>query len=178
MIRGNGGRLTRWIAPVTQVPGAAALALPTPRAAKRSVAIVVALTALLATLALTAPSAQATAGSCWTSGTVNTPDFGVKPKRWCNNTPGAPVYSVVDLRYPHYTGHMYSNPSYFVCQVPGAANPHTTNSDGSVNSNHFWLYTQADTAVEGSSHWGFMPATYVWQGANEQAVPGVPWCGG
>jgi hypothetical protein len=113
---------------------------------------------------------------------VNTPDFGVKTKRYCNNFTSAPVYSVVDLRYPHGTGYMYSNPSWFICQVIGAENPRTHNNDGSVNTNFFWLYTKADTAVHDvtnpSSHWGWMPATYVLQGRNNAAVPGVPNCGG
>lgn len=98
------------------------------------------LTAASAVLA-TAGSATATAQAapCW-------------PKSgsyfyWCNNIPGAPVYSPKDFKT--VVGYMHSNPSWFQCRYeygPNHGGPHPTR----------WLYTQADNGA-----WGHMNDNHI-----------------
>jgi hypothetical protein len=142
----------------------------------RLVGTLAAVAAAAGTLVVTATTAEAVARSCSTRGTYNAPIFGNRPLRWCDNRYWAPVYSLPELSYPHGTGHMKTTRSWFICQDFYGDNPETRNSNGKVNANNWWLYTKADTVVEGSSKWGWMPATYVLQGANDMPVPGIPYC--
>jgi hypothetical protein len=75
------------------------------------------------------------------------------------------------------SGYMYrADDVWVVCQKSGRANPVIQG-----NTNTYWLYTQGDLArtnAYGYTHgWGYLPATAVSQGGQNQAVPGVPLCG-
>jgi hypothetical protein len=62
-----------------------------------------------------------------------------------------------------------------ICQKQGRANPVIQN-----NTNTWWLYTKGDPArpnIYRYAHgWGYLPATAVSQGGQDQKVPGVPVC--
>jgi hypothetical protein len=75
-----------------------------------------------------------------------------------------------NCRWP--TGYLYAGTNWVVCQFPGADNPRF----GTSHHNHYWLLTQGDVGYNGSDAWGYIPATVVSYGGNEQPIPGVPPC--
>lgn len=77
----------------------------------------------------------------------------------------------IDYRHE---GLLYAGSNWVICQRTGRTNP-TTTSNGHTNTNHWWLYTQGDVGYHDAG-WGWIPATYVTQGGNNAAVPGVPAC--
>jgi eukaryotic-like serine/threonine-protein kinase len=68
-----------------------------------------------------------------------------------------------------------SNSVWVMCQFQGRSNPVV-----SGNMNTWWLYTQADTSRANthgySAAWGYLPATVMTEGGQNDAVPGVPAC--
>jgi hypothetical protein len=128
-----------------------------------------------------APSAQAAPGSCGTSQQTVGPDTVLhvtwNPIYFCDSWLRAPIYAQPD-RNSQVIGYMYAGRNWYVCQqfngTPSGANP-PTSSGGQTNRNHWWLYTQGDevAAQPGRQAWGFVPATYITQGGQEQPVPGV-----
>lgn len=67
--------------------------------------------------------------------------------------------------------------AWVICQYQGRANP-TIQGD----TNTWWLYTKGDVARDNAfgytRAWGYLPATAAAQGGRNQAIPGVPTCGG
>ncbi|SNQ50258.1 Serine/threonine protein kinase [Frankia canadensis] len=64
-----------------------------------------------------------------------------------------------------------------ICQVNGRANPVVQG-----NTNTWWLYTEGDGARANapgySGAWGYLPATVVKGGGQNEPIPGVPTCSG
>jgi hypothetical protein len=76
------------------------------------------------------------------------------------------------------SGYMYQSSQVWVlCQFNGAQNPVING-----NTNTWWLYTQGDVALSNAEGfpdaWGYLPATAVSQGGQNEAIPGVPECSG
>jgi hypothetical protein len=74
------------------------------------------------------------------------------------------------------SGYMYAaSDVWVICQIRGRANPVVQG-----NTNTWWLYTQGDASrsnTHGYSHaWGYLPATVVSQGGQNEPIPGVPEC--
>jgi hypothetical protein len=74
------------------------------------------------------------------------------------------------------SGYMAKSSSVWViCQLNGRANPEMQG-----NTNTWWLYTQADSSRANAhgytSAWGYLPATAVSYGGQNEAIPGVPVC--
>jgi hypothetical protein len=74
------------------------------------------------------------------------------------------------------SGYMYEAATVWViCQLNGRANPVVQG-----NTNTWWLYTQGDvsrTNTHGYTRaWGYLPATVVSQGGQNEPIPGVPVC--
>jgi hypothetical protein len=74
------------------------------------------------------------------------------------------------------SGFMYeARSSWVICQIRGRANPVVRG-----NTNTWWLYTKADGARSNAhgyeNAWGYLPATAVSQGGQNEPVPGVPVC--
>ena len=126
------------------------------------------------------PSAAQAAGSC-TAGPYRTEPIGVVvPTRWCPTWHGTTVYYWPDVAnsatVPSTTGqagYLYAGTNWVVCQFYGAPNPRF----GTSYHNHYWLLTQGDVGYN-SDGWGYIPATVVSYGGNEQPIPGVPQCNG
>lgn len=66
---------------------------------------------------------------------------------------------------------------WVICQLQGRANPVFQG-----NTNTWWLYTQGDASRSNgygyTKAWGYLPATAVAQGGQNEPVPGVPACSG
>ncbi|WP_052914619.1 hypothetical protein [Protofrankia coriariae] len=64
---------------------------------------------------------------------------------------------------------------WVVCQLQGRANPVVQG-----NTNTWWLYTQGDSSRPNTHGytvaWGYLPATVVAQGGQNEPIPGVPTC--
>jgi hypothetical protein len=76
------------------------------------------------------------------------------------------------------SGYMYQASSVWViCQYNGRANPVVQG-----NTNTWWLYTQGDASRSNthgySAAWGYLPATVVTVGGQNEPIPGVPTCSG
>lgn len=74
------------------------------------------------------------------------------------------------------SGYMYAaHDVWVICQKSGRPNPIIQG-----NTNTYWLYTQGDLArPNGYGYrygWGYLPATAIKQGGQNQAIPGVPIC--
>jgi serine/threonine-protein kinase len=101
--------------------------------------------------------------------------FGVR--FYCGTYAGSAVYANPTGSDPlDDSGFMSaSNSVWVVCQVKGRANPVVAG-----NTNTWWLYTQGDRAAANthgySGGWGYLPATVVKQGGQNEAIPGVDTC--
>ncbi len=148
--------------------------------ARRAAVSVAALAVAAAGLIGLTPSTAQAAGSCTPGPKRTEPIHVVVPTKWCPTWRGTTVY------YYEYvangggvpttsgqSGYLYAATNWMVCQFPGADNPHY----GGYH-NHYWLLTQGDVGYGGSDAWGYIPATVVSYGANEQPIPGVPQCNG
>ncbi len=111
---------------------------------RRTIAGALAAGALAVAAAGTSAGTAEAATACWHSGT-----------HWyCNNVSGAPVYKPTIMFYTTVSskdivGHMYSNPSWFVCRDdtgPYVGGPHP----------HRWVWTKADNGA-----WGYMKDTAI-----------------
>ncbi len=75
------------------------------------------------------------------------------------------------------TGELYAGSNWMACQwnFKGYSNPPV----GSAR-NTWWMWTKGDKVLKFpyAEGWGWFPATYVSQGANNSAVPGVAKCAG
>ena len=119
------------------------------------------------------PSAtHAAPGSCWAGPTV-TDWLGRKHQtRVCPTWTGT---NLLDIPQEGTTkvGYLNAGNNWVVCQSYGGANPQLGGT-----RNHWWLYTQADT-VSGYPErkgWGWLPATAVSYGGDEEPIPDVPAC--
>jgi hypothetical protein len=128
-----------------------------------------------------AQPAQA-ASYCTASNQPVTDDVGnyFAKRYYCSTYTGSAVYGNIGSWQAGQplddTGYMYASSSVWViCQYNGRPNPVIQG-----NTNTWWLYTQGDVArpnQQGYTHaWGYLPATAVSQGGQNQPVPGVPTC--
>ncbi|MGQ4390242.1 hypothetical protein [Streptomyces sp. SAS_270] len=118
----------------------------------KSVAAAAAAVGLAAGLVVATAPASAAASGCWYQGS----------HWWCNNVSGAAVYEPAPTNgVPHadvVVGHMYSNPSWFVCyreDGPYVGGPHP----------YRWVFTKADNGV-----WGYMKDTSIYSETNPLPV--------
>ncbi|MDT3438070.1 MULTISPECIES: serine/threonine-protein kinase [unclassified Pseudofrankia] len=123
------------------------------------------------------------AGESCASSAVTTTDY--RNRSWstryvCRTYVGSAVYANVRTSDGSLDDSGYmdaANQVWVICQYQGRANPTIQG-----NTNTWWLYTQGDTARDnafGYTHaWGYLPATAVAQGGQNEAIPGVPSCGG
>ena len=138
--------------------------------------------ALTVPLAFVIGPQTAQAGSSCTKANQAVTDYAGKsfPYRYyCSTYVGSPVYANIAAGTKAAlddSGYMYQASSvWVVCQVKGAADPVIQG-----NTNTWWLYTQGDVARSNAygygRAWGFLPATAVSQGGQNQPVPGVATC--
>ena len=140
---------------------------------------VLAALATFVALAVALPSSASAASTCWREARSVTDDIGnsFTYRYHCSTYVGSPVYANPWNTAPlDDSGYMYAaSDVWVVCQKSGRANPTIQG-----NTNTYWLYTQGDVAranAYGYTHaWGYLPATAVSQGGQNQAVPGVPIC--
>ncbi|MGH8906424.1 MAG: protein kinase domain-containing protein [Egibacteraceae bacterium] len=101
---------------------------------------------------------------------------------YCSTDVGSELYGNIDRSQDNEplddTGFVNEAPGVWViCQRQGRANPTIQG-----NTNTWWLYTQGDrggskpNAYGYSGSWGYLPATAVAQGNQNEPVPGVPIC--
>ena len=168
------------VTPVTLAPAKSGTGtLMTPRSSRPSrtpwsaAAVVAVLAALMA-----APGASA-ADSCQArSGSVT--DYQGRtfsPLYHCSTYVGSAVYAnPFDSSPLDDSGYMNAAADVWViCQKQGRANPVIQG-----NTNKWWLYTQGDAARANAygytGGWGYLPATAVSQGGQNEQIPGVPTC--
>ncbi len=82
------------------------------------------------------------------------------------------TYAEPDPSSERESGHLPVGAHWFACQRQGKENPTTYNRDGALNHNVWWLWTKG----EGDRAWGWIPATFVVQSGDNEAVRGVPFC--
>ncbi|MBL7499241.1 serine/threonine protein kinase [Frankia sp. CNm7] len=105
-------------------------------------------------------------------------------RRWparyvCRTYADAPVYANVgadDSRPLDDSGFMKTaDQVWVICQLQGRGNPVIRG-----NTNTWWLYTKGDdtraNAFGYTKAWGYLPATAVAQGGQNEPIPGVPVC--
>ena len=132
----------------------------------------IALALVTATPAVAADTCQARAGSA-------TDDEGrtFTTLYYCSTYVGSPVYANPSDSNPlDDSGYMNAAADVWViCQKQGRANPVIQG-----NANTWWLYTQGDSARSNAygyeQGWGYLPATAVIQGGQNEQIPGVPVC--
>ncbi len=131
----------------------------------------------------TAPPAQpASGGSCpASSGSIN--DYAGRhfsTLYTCSTYVGSAVYANVRSNQTAEalddSGYMYAAAKVWViCQYQGRSNPVIQG-----NTNTWWLYTEGDSGSSNaygySGAWGYLPATAVSQGGQNEPIPGVPSC--
>ncbi|WP_131765918.1 serine/threonine-protein kinase [Candidatus Protofrankia californiensis] len=127
-------------------------------------------------------SPQPGAGSCVTRNVATTDGAGrhFTQRYDCSTYVGFPVYANVRAEQGSEefddSGYMDAAATVWaICQFRGRANPVVQG-----NTNTWWLYTQGDRS-QSNTHgytaaWGYLPATVVTQGGQNQPVPGVPAC--
>ncbi|WP_433364944.1 hypothetical protein [Streptosporangium sp. CA-115845] len=147
------------------------------RAAMAAAALVsvAGLTAALPATAHAAGAVQA-ANSCWSGPNVTNWQGITFRSRTCPTWTGVNVYEATGQNAQGkyvYTGYLNAGNNWVVCQTRGDRNPSLGGG-----TNDIWLYTQGDTtkSLPARKAWGWIPATAVSYGANNAAVPGVPWC--
>ncbi|WP_165035129.1 serine/threonine-protein kinase [Candidatus Protofrankia californiensis] len=99
---------------------------------------------------------------------------------YCGTYAGSAVYANVRSNQASEalddSGYMAAATNVWVlCQYQGRSNPVIQG-----NTNTWWLYTQADDGRSNThgytAAWGYLPATAVSQGGQNEPVPGVPSC--
>ena len=134
-----------------------------------------AITAVIGATALVSPAPAQAAGSC-SAGPRKT-DFTNRTydTRYCPTW--LQVEVTIDLLASAsgglQVGVLDGGTSWFVCQAVGADNP----SHGG-GQNRWWLYTKADRPAGPAwrQGWGWIPATAVSLGGNNEPIPGLPAC--
>lgn len=137
------------------------------------------LLALALTLTLAAPSSASTAPSCVAKPGNVTDDEGrtFTTLYHCSTYIGSPVYAnPTDNKPLDDSGYMNAAADVWViCQRQGRANPVVQG-----NTNTWWQYTQGDAARSNAygytRGWGYLPATVMRQGGQNEPIPGVPVC--
>ncbi|MCA1702929.1 MAG: hypothetical protein LC808_06500 [Actinobacteria bacterium] len=135
--------------------------------------------AFAALSAIVPSSASATHTACWREARRITDDQGIAftYRYHCSTYVSSPVYGNPYGTAPlDDSGYMYANHDvWVVCQKSGRPNPTIQG-----NTNTYWLYTQGDLARSNAYGyrygWGWLPATAVSQGGQNQPIPGVPLC--
>ncbi len=127
-------------------------------------------------------SPQPPAESCVTRNVATTDGAGrhFTQRYDCSTYVGSPVYANVrtdqESEELDDSGYMDAAATVWViCQFQGRPNPVVQG-----NTNTWWLYTQSDHSRSNThgytAAWGYLPATVVTQGGQNQPVPGVPAC--
>ncbi|RSS48313.1 hypothetical protein EF912_25390 [Streptomyces sp. WAC07061] len=145
--------------------------------ASRTLAAVV---GLAGALLLGAPQAQAAAGgalgsaagSCWAGPRVT------DHTNHSYSTSVCPTWTTADLTDgpsadpgdSAVVGRLWAGNNWVVCQMWGRPNPSLGGG-----ANHYWLYTQGDVAYRNGG-WGWLPATAVSYGGDDEPIPGVEFC--
>ncbi|MBN1172152.1 MAG: hypothetical protein JXA67_08250 [Micromonosporaceae bacterium] len=149
----------------------------TPRTARRSTRarLLAALASTIAAtgLAVAIPGTAHAASSCWSGPTVTDYRGRTYATSTCPTWTGAYVLSNPwqEGEGALRVGYLYAGNNWMACQYRGSDNP-----PYGGYSNHYWLYTQADVAYGSTQGWGWLPATAVSVGGDEEAIPGVPFC--
>ncbi len=131
-------------------------------------------------LSMIAPApAGASHSTCWREARSVRDDAGhlFNYRYHCSTYVGSAVYAnPYNSLALDDSGYMYAaHDVWVVCQKSGRPNPTIQG-----NTNTYWLYTQGDVA-RGNAYgyqygWGYLPATAVTQGGQNQPIPGVPIC--
>ncbi|WP_242606430.1 serine/threonine-protein kinase [Protofrankia symbiont of Coriaria ruscifolia] len=127
-------------------------------------------------------SPQPGTGSCVTRNVATTDGAGrhFTQRYDCSTYVGSQVYANVRAEQESEelddSGYMdVAATVWVICQFRGRANPVVQG-----NTNTWWLYTQGDHSRSNThgytAAWGYLPATVVTQGGQNQPVPGVPAC--